>query len=66
MSGSKLTARVEVWIWVLIYAGMALVGLGLATQRGDAVLGWVMVGVGAALIVVGALLIWLRSRMKPG
>jgi len=59
-------SRVEVWIWVLIYAGLALLGLGLAVQRNDASLGWTMAAIGIALAVVGAVLVWVRSRMKSG
>jgi vacuolar-type H+-ATPase subunit I/STV1 len=63
---SRAASRVEVWIWVLIYAGLALLGLGLAVQRGDAPLGWTIAAIGIALAVVGAVLIWVRSRMKSG
>ena len=57
-------ARVEVWIWVLIYAGLVLFALGLSVQRGDASLGWGIAALGIALAAVGIVLIWVRSRMK--
>ena len=57
-------ARVQKWVWILIYAGLALLGLGLAAQRGDASVGWPIALVGVALIAAGALLIWIRSRMN--
>jgi protein-S-isoprenylcysteine O-methyltransferase Ste14 len=56
--------RVEVWVWVLIYAGLILFGLGLSVQRTDASLGWVVAAVGVVLASIGAVLIWVRSRMK--
>ena len=59
-----LVERIQKWIWMLVYAGMALLGLGLAVQRSDAALGWGMAGTGSALIVAGVVLIWVRSRMK--
>ena len=35
--------RVESWVWLLIYGGMGLLGLGLSVQRTNAPLGWAMV-----------------------
>ena len=63
---SPAAARVEVWIWVLIYAGLALLGLGLAVQRSDTSLGWTIAAAGVVLAIVGAVLVWVRSRMKGG
>ena len=56
-------ARIDVWVWVLVYAGMIGIGLGLAIQRNDVSLGWAVACVGAALVAAGALLIWIRSRL---
>jgi membrane protein DedA with SNARE-associated domain len=58
------TARIEVWVWVLVYAGLVVFGTGLAVQRSDDSLGWGIAGVGALLAAAGALLVWIRSRMK--
>ena len=56
------SARLEALIWVLIYGGLLLAGLGLAVQRSDDALGWSMVVVGAIVVVIGVVLIWVRSR----
>ena len=56
--------RIQTWIWILIYIGMILLGLGLSVQRSDAALGWGIAIPGVALIVIGIVLIWVRSRMK--
>ena len=56
--------RVESWVWMLIYGGMGLLGLGLSVQRTYAPLGWAMVVLGGLGGVVGVVLIWVRSRMK--
>jgi hypothetical protein len=55
---------VHTWIWILIYAGIILLALGLAVQRSDTTLGWGIAGPGIALISGGIVLIWVRSRMK--
>ena len=61
MSAAK---RIHKWSWILIYVGMVLLALGLSVQRSDAALGWGIAGTGIAMIVVGIVMIWIRSRMK--
>ncbi|MEO5697432.1 MAG: hypothetical protein ABIQ60_09915 [Burkholderiaceae bacterium] len=56
--------RVGVWIWVLIYLGLVVLGVGLAVRGGDPVLGWGIFATGVALVAAGVLLIWVRSRIK--
>jgi hypothetical protein len=59
------TARLDVLIWVLIFGGLIAVGLGLAVRRADGPLGWTIVVVGGLAAAAGAVLVWVRSRMKP-
>jgi hypothetical protein len=63
----KPHARLEKWIWILIYGGLFLFILGIATARVDAVLGWSMALPGAVAAGVGFVLIYVRSRIgdKP-
>ncbi|MDE1950483.1 MAG: hypothetical protein KGL43_15120 [Burkholderiales bacterium] len=61
MSAAK---RIEALVWVLIYAGLLLLCLGLFVRRQAAALGHTMIVVGALLAAAGVLLIWLRSRIK--
>lgn len=56
--------RVDTWVWVLIYVGLIMLGLGLSARRDDATLGWCIAAAGSALAGVGIALIWVRSRMK--
>ena len=58
------TARVDVWVWVLIYGGLVLIALGLSVQRSSATLGWALAAAGFVLAAIGAVLVWVRSRMK--
>ena len=57
-------ARINTWSWRLIYAGIVLLALGLAVQRSDTSLGWGIAGPGIAAIVIGIVLIYIRSRMR--
>ena len=58
------TKRVEVWVWVLVYLGLVVIGVGMAVQRSDITLGWGIMAVGFVILALGVLLIWLRSRVK--
>ena len=56
--------RIQRWIWPLIYVGIFLLALGLSVQRGNAELGRGIAATGIAAMVVGIVLIWIRSRLK--
>ncbi len=58
----KPHARLENWIWILIYGGLFLLILGIATGRTDAALGWAMAVPGVLVAIVGVVLIYVRSR----
>ena len=59
--------RVGLLIWVLIYGGMLSFGFGFALSRGGQSYGWGVCAFGVAAAIVGAMLIWVRSRMTdPG
>jgi vacuolar-type H+-ATPase subunit I/STV1 len=58
------TARIEVLIWVLIYAGMLSCGLGIALSRGGKGYGREVAAAGMVAAVVGVVLIWVRSRIQ--
>jgi xanthine/uracil/vitamin C permease (AzgA family) len=58
------TSHVSAVIWVLIFGGMLMLALGLVVRRAEPGLGWGIASVSIAAIVAGAVLIWVRSRMK--
>ena len=58
------TASTEKFIWPLIFAGLFICGLGFAVTRGDDTLGWVFNLVGSVLMLVGAVMLWMRSRVR--
>jgi len=57
-------ARIEVTVWVLIYGGLLSLCLGVALVRQGSALGWALVACGGTAAAFGALLIWVRSRMR--
>jgi hypothetical protein len=60
----SLAKRIEVWIWVLIYIGMATIALGLSVSRSSRSIGLTMACFGIGFAVVGIVLIYVRSTMK--
>ena len=61
MSNSAL----EKLIWVLIYAGLLAVCLGLFVRLRDGALGLSIIAGGAAASALGAFLVWVRARRGP-
>jgi hypothetical protein len=60
----KNIARVEAWIWILLYGGLLTLVFGLVVEDSNFALGWSMVTGGGAAAAAGLFLIYLRSRMK--
>ena len=61
----KNIARVERWVWILLYGGLLTLVFGLVVEDRDFALGWSMVTGGGAAAAAGIVLIYVRSRMKP-
>jgi energy-converting hydrogenase Eha subunit E len=64
MTTPKPHATLEKWIWILIYVGLFMLVIGIATGRAEAGLGWALAVPGVALAAVGVVLIYVRSRYK--
>ncbi len=60
------TSRLATLTWVLIFGGMLMLALGLVVRRSDEALGLGIATVSVAAIVVGVVLIWVRSRREGG
>jgi hypothetical protein len=56
--------RLHQLIWVLIYGGLLALVLGLSVERTDEALGWSMVIGGGSFALLGAVLVYVRSRFK--
>jgi hypothetical protein len=48
---------------VLIFGGLFVIGMGVALERSGESYGWNFIAAGGAAVVVGCVLIWVRSRM---
>ncbi|HEX2541793.1 MAG TPA: hypothetical protein VHM00_12015 [Caldimonas sp.] len=57
-------ARVEAWVWILIYGGLIVLSVGFALQQHGGALGIGVMLAGALAAALGVLLIWVRSRMS--
>ncbi|HSU20342.1 hypothetical protein NF681_11010 [Comamonadaceae bacterium OTU4NAUVB1] len=56
-------ARLEKWLWILIYVGISVAALGWYTGRTDTALGWLIGVPGALAVATGIALIYVRSRL---
>jgi hypothetical protein len=64
MTAPLTLQRLHKLIWVLIYGGLLTFVLGLATQRLDAAVGWLLMVTGGIVAAAGFVLIYVRSRLK--
>ena len=60
---SVSTQRIGTLIWALIFGGLFVVAIGIALERSGESYGWSFIGAGGVAIVVGCVLVWVRSRM---
>ena len=56
--------RIQRWVWVCIYAGLLLMVMSYFVQPMDASLADWGLRLGVALVAVGCVLIYVRSRME--
>jgi hypothetical protein len=65
MPMTRLKARLDVLIWVLIFGGLFAIVLGFASHRVAPAPGWSLMVFGACIVAGGVVLIWVRSRLGP-
>ena len=56
-------ARLHKIIWALIFGGLLTSILGIFVGKTDDAIGWMMVAAGIVLVVIGAILIYVRSTL---
>lgn len=57
-------SRVEILIWVLIYGGLLTLSWSVFVHEDAVGTVWTMRVAAAAAVAAGAVLVWVRSRMK--
>ncbi len=57
--------KLDTWAWLMIYAGLLVLGLAWFMVARDATLGSTLLIAGAVATAVGVALIIVRSRMGP-
>ena len=60
----RAIARIEKSIWILIYGGLFALVFGIAIHRVDEMAAWSLGTLGGIAVAVGAVLIWVRSRLR--
>ena len=60
----KTISRLENAVWILLYGGLLSLVLGLFTRRVDDDLGLTLVIGGGVAAALGAVLIYVRSRVR--
>ena len=64
MATHRTLARLDALIWILIYAGLFMLVLGIATHGEHLIAGWSFGVVGTVVALTGVVLIWVRSRLR--
>ncbi|HSW18411.1 MAG TPA: hypothetical protein VLJ86_14420 [Ramlibacter sp.] len=64
MASTRTLKQIEAAMWALIFLGLFVLALGIATQRVDASLGWSLVVGGGLAAAAGVVLIGVRARMR--
>jgi membrane protein DedA with SNARE-associated domain len=64
MTTPRALARLDVLIWSLIFGGLLVLVLGIASHDETAVGGWSLSVLGTLAAVAGCVLIYVRSRLR--
>lgn len=64
MASPRALARLDSLIWALIFGGLFAVAFALVMKDQGPALSWGLGTVGAVATLVGAVLIYVRSRLK--
>lgn len=63
MASARTLARLDALIWTLIFGGLLVLVLGIASHDEARIAGWSLSVLGAIVAVVGFALIYVRSRL---
>lgn len=63
MASARTLARLDALIWTLIFGGLLVLVLGIASHDEARIAGWSLSVLGAIVAFVGFVLIYVRSRL---
>lgn len=64
MPSARTLARLDALVWTLIFGGLFLVILGIASREEARIAGWSLGVLGGVATAAGVVLIFVRSRLK--
>ncbi len=64
MVAKIVLTRLQKLIWVYIYGGLLSIVIATFVRRTDESTAWWMTAIGGAVVVLGVVLIYVRSRLK--
>jgi hypothetical protein len=63
MASARTLARLDALIWTLIFGGLFMLVLGIASHDEAVIAGWSLSVLGTIAAGTGFVLIWVRSRL---
>ena len=64
MASARALARLDALVWTLIFGGLFMVILGIASHDEAAIAGWSLSVLGGIAAAAGVVLIFVRSRLQ--
>jgi len=64
MASRQALARLDALVWTLIFGGLLTLVLGIASLDHHLAAGWTLVVLGGVAAAAGAVLVWVRSRIR--
>lgn len=64
MASPRTLARLDNLIWTLIFGGLIVLVLGIASHRETAIGGWTLSVLGSLATAAGGVLVVVRSRLQ--
>ena len=64
MASKTMLAWLQKLVWVYIYGGLLSIVIASFVRGTDSSTAWWMTAIGAAVVVLGVVLIYVRSRLK--
>ena len=64
MVSKTVLTRIQWLIWIYIYGGLLSIVLATFVGRTDGTTAWWMTVIGGAVVALGVVLIYVRSRLK--